>query len=111
MDFAHGECNALLLESVINFNFNSAPEKYFDIARLFEPKLSSKDLKSANDVLNEKIRTLKKSIGINYTLKDIGITKDRIKPLAEKAIMDGCLATNPKLVDLKSIEECYNNAL
>lgn len=25
--------------------------------------------------------------------------------------MDGCLATNPKLVDLKSIEECYNNAL
>ncbi len=111
LDFAHGECNALLLESVINFNFDSAPEKYFDIARLFEPKLSSKDLKSANDVLKEKIRTLKNSIGLNYTLKDIGVKKSHIKTLAEKAIMDGCLATNPKSVDLKSIEECYNNAL
>lgn len=111
LDFAHGECNALLLEAVINYNFDSAAEKYFDIAKLFEPKLSSEDKKSVNHVLNEKIRTLKNSIGINYTLKDIGVTKNHIKQLAEKAMMDGCLATNPRLVDIKSLEECFNNAL
>lgn len=111
LDFAHGECNALLLEAVINYNFDSAAEKYFYIAKLFEPKLSSEDKKSVNHVLNEKIRTLKNSIGINYTLKDIGVTKNHIKQLAEKAIMDGCLATNPRLVDIKSLEECFNNAL
>jgi alcohol dehydrogenase len=111
LDFAHGECNSLLLESVIKFNFDSAAEKYFNIARLFEPKLSSKDLNSSKDVLIEKINALKNSIGINYTLKDIGVNKNHIKMLAEKAIIDGCLATNPKLVSLQSLEECYQNAL
>jgi len=111
LDFAHGECNALLLESVINYNFDSASEKYFDIARLFEPKLSSEDVNIAKDILVKKIGTLKKSIGINYTLKDIGVTKDHINMLAEKTILDGCLATNPKLVSLETLKECYNNAL
>jgi len=111
LDFAHGECNSLLLESVIDFNFDSAPEKYSDIARLFNVNVKSQDHKEAKTILKDEIKKLKKSIGINYTLKDIGVTKDHIKPLAEKAIMDGCLATNPKLVDLKSIEECYYNAL
>lgn len=111
LDFAHGECNSLLLESVIKFNFDSAAEKYFNIARLFEPKLSSKDLNSSKDVLIGKINALKNSIGINYTLKDIGVNKNHIKMLAEKAIIDGCLATNPKLVSLQSLEECYQNAL
>lgn len=111
LDFAHGECNSLLLESVINYNFDSAAEKYFDIARLFEPKLSSKELSTSKNILVEKISILKNSIGINYTLKDIGVKKNQIKMLAEKAIIDGCLATNPKLVSLQSIEECYQNAL
>jgi alcohol dehydrogenase class IV len=111
MDFAHGECNSLLLESVIEFNFDSAPEKYSDIARLFNVNVTSKDHQEIKNALKDEIKKLKKSIGINYTLKDIGLTKNHIKQLAEKAIMDGCLATNPKLVSLKSIEECYYNAL
>lgn len=111
MDFAHGECNSLLLESVIEFNFDSAPEKYSDIARLFNISVKSKDHEEIKKALMEEIKKLKKSIGISYTLKDIGLTKDHIKQLAEKAIMDGCLATNPKLVSLKSIEDCYHNAL
>ncbi len=111
LDFAHGECNSLLLESVIDFNFDSAPEKYSEIAKLFNINVKSKNHEEIKIALNEEIKKLKKSIGIHYSLKDIGVTKDHIKLLAEKTIMDGCLATNPKLVDVKSIEECYYNAL
>ena len=32
-DLPHGECNALLLESAIEFNFPACPEKYLDIGR------------------------------------------------------------------------------
>lgn len=110
-DLAHGECNSLLLESVIDFNFDAAPEKYSDIARIFSPKVKFKDQDEVKSILKNGIRKLKNSIGINYTLKDIGVEKKDIKMLSQKTLMDGCLATNPKLVSLKSIEECYRNAL
>ena len=111
MDFAHGECNSLLLESVIDFNFDAAPEKYSDIAKLFNANAKSKADDEVKSILKNGIKKLKNSIGINYTLKDIGVEKKDIKMLSQKALMDGCLATNPKLVSLKSIEECYLNAL
>jgi alcohol dehydrogenase len=111
LDFAHGECNSLLLESVIDFNFDAALERYSDIARIFSPKVKFKDQDEVKSSLKNGIRKLKNSIGINYTLKDIGVEKKDIKMLSQKTLMDGCLATNPKLVSLKSIEECYRNAL
>jgi alcohol dehydrogenase class IV len=110
LDFAHGECNSLLLESVIDFNFDAAPEKYSDIAKVFNSKIKSKDENEVKSILKNEIRKLKNSIGIIYTLKDLGVRKKDIKMLSQKALIDGCLATNPKLVSLKAIEECYNNA-
>lgn len=111
LNFPHGECNSLLLESVINFNFNAASQKYFEISKIFEPTISLNANIDIKVFLIQKIKELKNSIGINYTLKDIGVTKNDLNLLAQKAIMDGCLATNPKFASLTEIEECYNNAL
>lgn len=110
-DFAHGECNAILLQAVIDYNFDSAAEKYFEIAKIFRPSIEIKDISESKDILIESISILKKGIGIDYSLKDIGVVKKDIKVLAEKAMMDGCLATNPKQVSLESIEECFIHAL
>lgn len=50
-DLAYGECNSLLLESVIDFNFDAAPEKYSDIARIFSPKVKFKDQEEVKSIL------------------------------------------------------------
>jgi alcohol dehydrogenase class IV len=110
LDFAHGECNSLLLESVIDFNFDATPEKYSDITKIFNSKIKFTNQNDVKSILINEIGKLKNSIGINYTLKDVGVKKKDIKMLSQKALLDGCLATNPKLVSLKTIEECYNNA-
>lgn len=110
LDFAHGECNSLLLESVIDFNFDATPEKYSDITKIFNSKIKFTNQNDVKSILINEIGKLKNSIGINYTLKDVGVRKKDIKMLSQKALLDGCLATNPKLVSLKTIEECYNYA-
>lgn len=110
LDFAHGECNSLLLESVIDFNFDATPEKYSDITKIFNSKIKFTNQNDVKSILINEIGKLKNSIGINYTLKDVGVKKKDIKMLSQKALLDGCLATNPKLVSLKTIEECYNYA-
>jgi alcohol dehydrogenase class IV len=110
LDFAHGECNSLLLESVIDFNFDATPEKYSDITKIFNSKIKFTNQNDVKSILINEIGKLKNSIGINYTLKDVGVRKKDIKMLSQKALLDGCLATNPKLVSLKTIEECYKYA-
>ena len=32
LDLSHGECNAILLEHAVNYNYESVPEKYNDLA-------------------------------------------------------------------------------
>lgn len=111
LNFAHGECNALLLGSAIDYNFDSAPEKYSDIACLFSPKLKSEPKTKVKKMLIEEINKFRHSVGINYRLRDLGVKESDVKFLTKNALLDGCLATNPKPADIKSIEECYKNAL
>lgn len=110
LNLAHGECNSLLLESVVEFNFISVPERYFDIAKVFDQKINDKNKTSAKEILIDEIKKLKNKVGINYSLKDVGVKKAAIPILAQNAFNDACLATNPRLVTQKEIEECYLNA-
>lgn len=110
LDLAHGECNSLLLESVINVNFEAVPERYLNIAKIFNGKFDSSAGDSVKSMLINEIKKLKSKIGINYTLKDTGVKKEDIPGLALNAFDDACLATNPRFVSLKEIEECYDNA-
>ncbi len=110
LNLPHGECNSLLLESVVDYNFDCVPERYYNIAKIFKPGIKAADKKSIKNILIGEIKKLKNKIGINYTLKDVGVKKEHIPALAKNAYNDACLATNPKLVKLKEIEECFYNA-
>jgi len=108
-DLPHGECNALLLEHVINFNYDACPERYDVIARVLDAGKSG-HARGRNTIISS-IRSLRESLGVTGTLRDLGVTREDIPELARKAMKDPCLATNPKKPSLTAIEHIYEAAL
>ncbi len=111
LDLPHGECNALLLDSVVDFNFISETDKFGVIAECF-----GIDIKCLNEVEIKKsilnsITDLKKSVGIENTLSKVGVSFSDISLLAEKAMNDPCMITNPRVPDKRDIEVIYERAL
>lgn len=105
-DLPHGECNALLLEHVVNFNFDSEPERYFKIGKA----LGISKLNDKSDLI-EGIKQFKHVTGVNRTLREIGVEEEDIPLLAERAMNDPCIVTNPKIPQKSDVEEIFKNAL
>lgn len=111
LDLPHGECNAILLNHVMNFNYPEAGERYREIGRalgLTVDTLGTKEIKKT--ILAEIVR-LKHSAGITTTLGQRGATPADIPHLARKAIKDPCMVTNPRVPVVRDIEVIYEEAL
>jgi len=109
LDIAHGESNALLLEYVVRFNFDHAEKKYKDLARAMGLG-PFQDHKSAKEGLCEALACFKNRVGITTRLSDLGIEKALIPELADFAMIDPCIITNPVMPTKKEIEEIYARA-
>lgn len=104
-DLPHGECNALLLEHVLSFNFDSEPKRYLKIGEA----LGIDELTKLG--LINGIKHFKHVTGVNRTLKQIGVEEEDIPKLAEIAMNDSCIVTNPQIPTKSDVEEIFKNAL
>jgi len=111
LDLPHGECNALLLDHVMGFNFDEESEKYKEIARALGLELDGMNNEEIKITLINGIRDLKAEADVNYSLKDVGVTASDIPELAGKAMNDACIITNPRRPTQKDVEEIFKNAL
>ncbi len=111
LDLAHGVCNAVLLEYIIDYNYESSPEKYNNIGEALKLDLKNINPAERKSALLKKIAELKKDAGINITLGELGVSKKDLDQLAINAIKDPCLATNPRKPKLEDIKEIYERAL
>lgn len=107
LDLPHGECNALLLEHVIRYNYDAAPDRYQRIGEALCLFNWNVDAQEKRDILVDAIHTFRTSIGITRSLGDIGVTNQSIPSLAEKAIHDPCIVTNPKLLAEEDVKTIY----
>jgi alcohol dehydrogenase len=110
-DLPHGECNALLLEYVAEFNFDACPERYAAIGAILQPAHAQGKPKGARQDLIHAISSLRESLGVTDRLSDLGVTRKDLPELAKKAVRDPCLATNPKKMTVGDIERIYERAL
>jgi alcohol dehydrogenase len=110
LDLPHGECNALLLEHVVDFNFTSASDRYLAIGRVMDLPMDEKDLPGSKRNLVSGIHEFRCSLGVNRTLGNIGVKQETITELAKKAYRDPCLVTNPCPATEKDLERIYTNA-
>lgn len=105
-DLSHGELNALLLEHVINYNFEYEPERYLKIAN----NMGIGHVTAKTELING-IKELKKNIGITHTLKDKGVKIEDIPLLSHRTLNDPCIATNPVIPKQSEVEAIFKNAL
>lgn len=111
LDLHHGECNALLLDYAVKFNFYSAAGRYCDLAQAMGIDTEGMGHDRVKDALINEIGSLRERTGIRHTLSSLGVKKDMIHQLAEFAYDDPCMVTNPRDASVSDIEGIYAEAL
>jgi len=111
LDLPHGECNSILLEHVLNYNFKEAEDRYKQIARTMQLNIKGLNSLEIKSLLFNHIQSLKRNLGITNSLQDIGVKPSDIQILSKKAKNDACLLTNPRNANIKDIEVIYGEAL
>jgi alcohol dehydrogenase class IV len=98
----HGTLNAILLPYVLNFNYNHCKEKMIVIADRLKIRDAYK-LPSQFAQLNQKL-------GLPVRLREMGVTKNELMPLAKKAKEDHCTPSNPRPLDVEDCKRLYAEA-
>ncbi len=104
-DSPHGECNALLLPHIINYNFDSAQERFMRIGEMFNIN-TEKKTELIQSVLNFKAK-----LGLDYSLSKMGVRADDVPLLAKNAINDACILTNPRKASTKDLEVIFAESI
>ncbi len=92
----HGLANAICLPVVMNYNKEVSKKEYALVARAFGINIFGMDELEAAEKAIEEIAALNKRIGIPAALKDVGVTEDKLKEVADKAFLDPCHMTNSR---------------
>ena len=110
LDCAHGECNAILLSHVIAFNFEFAQDRYIEIGRAMGLESGGVPPQKALAALRAELARLTRAAGSSCSLSQLGVSLDDIPGLAERALSDPCIFTNPRQPTLKELEAIYEQA-
>jgi alcohol dehydrogenase class IV len=111
LDLPHGECNAMLLRFVMDYNFEATPERYIQIGDAMSLDLRGQTQTQKKASILAEVRRLSDAAGIGATLEQRGVKRTDIPPLAQKALKDPCIVTNPRRPNQRDIEVIYEEAL
>ena len=95
-DLPHGLCNSILLDKVIDFNFNASSHKFKNIAEAFGLKTGALTSQYIKTDLGKFMKDFKASLNIDKRFGEFGLKENEIEQLSNNAIKDACTATNPK---------------
>jgi alcohol dehydrogenase class IV len=110
LDLPHGECNSVLLDHAMAFNFDAATERYNMIGEAMALDLRGMNTTDKKKTILSFVNDLRTSVGINRTLGEMGVKASDIPNLAGKAIKDVCIYTNPRKASKRDIEVIYEEA-
>ncbi len=112
LDLPHGECNAMLLEHVISYNFAEARDRYRDVGRALGLDTEKMDQAECRAAVFGEVRRLRTAAGISGGLGDRGVRSGDLSDLAANALRDACMVTNPRHPrHQRDIEVIYEEAL
>ncbi len=111
LDQPHGECNAILLPHVIAFNFDAAAGRYVHIGEALGLALAGMPVAQQKQAVISAVKQLIAAAGVQETLSQLGVQRQDLAPLADRAFHDPCLVTNPRAPTRQDLEEIYEAAL
>ncbi len=107
----HGECNALLLEFCIDFNFPAAEDRFQQVGAALGLDFRGLGAAERQRRILDDLRELRKAAGIQDGLSTRGIGSGQIGDLAEYAMRDPCIFTNPRRASAADLRALYGEAL
>lgn len=117
LNLPHGECNAILLPHVCEFNMLAAMDRFAEMAEFFGVQSSARTQREAAGNVIQAIRDLMQDVNIPASLtmlaKKYGKTVNPadFEVMAESAMKDACAVTNPRGMRKEDIIAIYRKIL
>lgn len=111
LNLPHGECNALLLEHVVEYNYDSEPEKFRIIAKTLNLPVESLNSEEIKEELCATLKSLRISLGIVPHLRKSDLSEDIIHLLVKHSLDDPCIITNPKHITEEDVMKIYGQII
>ena len=102
-DLHHGLANALMIDTVLAWNYEAAPEKFSELAHVC-------NVDGGGGAFVDWLTSLKQSIGITGRLSDHGVTIEHLPRLVSIATADICHQTNPRPCTADDFERLFKAA-
>ncbi|MBC7604127.1 MAG: iron-containing alcohol dehydrogenase, partial [Ramlibacter sp.] len=103
-DLHHGLANALMIDTVLAWNYEAVPEKFEELAHVC-------GVAGGGKAFVPWLKALKQSIGITGGLADHGVTKAHFPRMVDIATADICHQTNPRPVTSADFERLFEAAM
>lgn len=103
VDMHHGLANALMIDTVLAWNREAAPEKFNELARVVGL--------SRGEHFVPWLRDLRGQIGIEPGLASRGVTPAHLPRLVEIAVADLCHQTNPRPCTAADFQRLFEQAI
>jgi alcohol dehydrogenase class IV len=103
-DLHHGLANALMIDTVLDWNYEKVPEKFDELAHVCK-------VAGGGKAFVPWLKALKAEVGITGTLGSHGVKQEHVPRLVEIAVQDICHQTNPRPVTAGDFERMFLAAL
>ena len=103
-DLHHGLANALMIDTVLAWNFEAVPRKFDELAHVCE-------VQGGGEQLVPWLRALKARVGITGKLSAHGVKRGQIPRLVEVALADSCHQTNPRPCTAADFKRLFEEAI
>jgi len=104
LDLPHGVCNGILLPHICAVNYASRKQRYDRLASILGGGADGKRLPQL-------LRRLGDRAGLPRGLAALGVQKSHIPALAERALADMTMSTNPRPLSASEVSAIYERAL
>lgn len=100
----HGVCNAILLPHVCRFNLIAKVERFVEIAKALGENIEGLASRDAAEIAISAIETLARDVGIPENFRGLGVEKVDVDLLAEFAMKDATMLTNPRKASKEEVK-------
>ncbi|WP_193075829.1 alcohol dehydrogenase-like regulatory protein ErcA [Pseudomonas sp. FME51] len=111
LDLPHGLCNAILMEHVVAFNYDAAPDRFKVVAQTLGIDIRGLTGQQVRQRLVQHLIDFKHAVGFEQTLGMHGVGISDLPMLSIHAMDDPCILTNPRESSLRDVEVVYAEAL
>ena len=106
-----GECNAILLPHVQEYNKSTSASRLAKIAKIMGGNIEGLTDEQGADLCIDMIKSLSQTIGIPEGLGVLGVKESDFETLATNALNDACSLTNPRKGNLEEVIAIFKKAM